>query len=330
MTEPPIDRSENERDRSADATTAAVQPRSRLLVWVIVAVLMGGFFVIDVITTCSWLCGEGIPYWLPAVVFGLCIGQLNLIATWASLAPGNIVLRISWSFLLTMSMWYSLVLGNQDTWGMTSSSEMSRSDAVLLMIILLSSVAILQIPLWIAKKVFRWRLTRQPDDTAASLQEDRQFHLQHLLIAAFLLAVALSPLRQVLPPGQIDSLELDGKMCVLLAVTVLCNLVVTIPCIWWAFASRRKSMLFAFAWPVYCAVLTAVEVGILYATVGSLRPEWQETVVIFYVANLSQCAVVLGTLWILRTIGFRMVRLPCRGKRIDTPPSTEIAATEQA
>ncbi len=50
------------------------------------------------------------------------------------------------------------------------------------------------------RKVFRWRLTRRPDDTAASLQEDRQFQIQHLLVATVLVALALSPLRRMLPP----------------------------------------------------------------------------------------------------------------------------------
>ena len=31
---------------------------------------------------------------------------------------------------------------------------------------------------------------------------------------------------------------------------------------------------------------------------------------VFYVLNVSQCAAVLGTLRILRVIGFRMVRTP--------------------
>jgi hypothetical protein len=329
MTELPIDKPENEQDRSAGVTTEIVQPRGKLLACCVAAALVCGFFVVDVIMTSPWLRGTDVPDWLQGILIGLCIGQVNLIATWASLAPGNIVLRVSWSFLLTMAMWYGLIFGSQHSWGVPSSSEMSPSDAILLLAILMGGVVILQIPLWIAKKAFRWRLTRQPGDTVAALQEDRQFHLQHLLIAAFLLAVALSPLHYVLPPGQVDSWELDGEVCVLLAAAVLSNVVMTLPCIWWAFASRRKLIGLVVTWLVYCAVLAAIESVIFCALIDGPWM-WRDAAVFFYAINLSQCVVVLGTLWILRAIGFRMVRLPCRGRQTDTPPSAEIAATEQA
>ena len=40
---------------------------------------------------------------------GLCIGQINLIAVWASLARGSIVVRAFWAVLLLMTMWYGFI-----------------------------------------------------------------------------------------------------------------------------------------------------------------------------------------------------------------------------
>ncbi len=66
-------------------------------------------------------------------------------------------------------------------------------------------------------------------------------------------------------------------------------------------------------WVVYCAVLTTVEFGSLCAVLGSPGAGFWEPPLTFYLLNLSQCVAILGTLWILRAIGFRMVRMPAHG-----------------
>jgi hypothetical protein len=263
------------------------------------------------------------------VLAGLCIGQVNLIALWASLAPGNIVLRVSWSLLLMMAMWYGLMLGMEMVFRSHGRvAFMTRSDAIVLLVVLFSGVAILQIPLWIAKKVFRWRLTRRPDDSETSLQEDRQFHLQHLMVATVFVALALSPLHQVLPaePG---TFRFEGEMLLVLGVAIFCNFVMTIPCVWWAFASTARLIPLLLGWSLYCGVLTLIEFGFFCTVFGLPHGHSQEIVPVFYVLNLSQCVAVLGTLWILRAIGFRMVRMPRAGRPMGASPFQTIVQTEQ-
>jgi hypothetical protein len=313
MTEPLADDPEIGQDRDDVVMAELVHPGGRWLAWGIAAALICAFFVVDVAFEKQFHRGPK-SEWLAAVLFGFCIGEVNLIAVWASLAPGNIVLRVSWSLLLTMMMWYGMILGSRPLL-LVSRTDMTRSEAILLIVVLLGSVAILQVPLWIGKKVFRWRLTRQPGDNEAALQEDRQFHLQHLLIAMFLLAIALSPLRHVLPQGSADSWSVPYQLWALLAAMILCNLVITLPCIWWAFASTARLIQFLFGWPFYCALLTAIEFGCLWAVLGRPRPRPAEIALQFYAINLMQCAAVLGTLWILRAIGFRMVRMPAASYR---------------
>ncbi len=65
----------------------------------------------------------GVDYYAPAaldrsellgfVLLGICIAQVTLIAAWAVFAPGNIVVRLPWSLLLGLMMWYLLVLGQR-------------------------------------------------------------------------------------------------------------------------------------------------------------------------------------------------------------------------
>ena len=110
--------------------------------------------------------------------------------------PGNLIVRLPWSLLLAAAMWHALVLGGREFCGLTLETAPSwcqspcRHDHP-------------QVPLWIAKRVFRWRLIRGADVPVQVEQGPWQFTLQHLLLATFLLAVVLVPIRKVLPPGPV-------------------------------------------------------------------------------------------------------------------------------
>lgn len=245
---------------------------------------------------------------------GLCIGQVNLIALWSSLAPGNIVVRVSWGCLLTMAMWYALVLGRPVSRSLYG--DLTREDAITLVIVLFVGVVALQIPLWVAKKLFRWRLIRSLDAAETWRNEDRQFHVRHMLIATFFVAAALSPMRQVLPVENRTYLHHDSAMYVTVPVAILCNFLATIPCIWWAFASARSLARVILGWLVYTVVLTAIEFSVFYAAFGAPPDEKRvEAFATVYTVNVSQCAAVIVTLLILRSIGFRLVRMPRPGAK---------------
>ena len=194
---------------------------------------------------------------------GLCIGQVSLIAIWAVLAPGNLVVRLPWAILLSTATWYALVLGNR-----AATSRFIAPDAIFLGAVVFSSVAAAQVPLWIAKKAFGWRLIHEADDLVPSPHGPWQFNIRHLLLATFLLAVALSPLRQVLPPGPIHRFPSGGKVFVAVAGILLCNLSVTLPCIW-CLMSRRSGVLLAPGWLLYCVGLTGLEIGAFIAIFGA-------------------------------------------------------------
>jgi len=211
--------------------------------------VIAAFLVVDCVA--SWEFCHPQDWWcLAGVLVGTCIGQVNLIAAWAVLAPGNIVVRIPWTLLLGMLMWYALTLGNR------AGGYNSPEDVVVLGTILLVGVTVTQVPLWIAKKVFRWRLHREGIDVAPSPREERQFNLKHLLIGTFLLALALAPLQEVLPPGSMAHFRPGGELFAVVGAVLLCNLLVTVPCIWGAFASRRALLPLVVGWVCYCGVLT--------------------------------------------------------------------------
>jgi hypothetical protein len=199
---------------------------------------------------------------------------------------------------------------------------MPRSAAIALGLLLFAGAAIAQIPLWIAKTVFRWRLT-QGDGVAELPAGPWQFNLQHLLLAMFLWAVALSPLRKVLPPGPIDDLVPPAEALLFLGVFIVGSMLVAVPCIWGDFASTAAIVPLALGWLVYCGVLTGAEFLVSVAIAGHVQPPGSGAIFVFlFLLNVFQCAAVFGTLLIYRTLGFRFVRArpPARNTTGSTYP----------
>jgi hypothetical protein len=198
-------------------------------------------------------------------MLGICIGQLNLIATWAALAPGNILVRLPWSLLLTVWMWQALVVGNR-----ISFSGFPRAEAILLGMVLLFGLFVAMAPLAIAARFFRWRLLGWRREVASDGRAavKVQFNLRHLLLSMFLLSLAMAMVRWGLPEGRGWEIPTDRYLYVHLLGVAFCNVVVTIPCIWGAFASLRRLPLLAAGWFAYCALLTGAEIAFFVFFLG--------------------------------------------------------------
>jgi hypothetical protein len=270
--------------------------------WIAAGIIVCAFLVADFVTPIIMQPG---PEWPAFIMLGICIGQVNLIATWAALAPGNVVLRLPWAFLLSVLMWYGLVLGVR-----VSDVPPSLDDAVITGIFLLGGVVSAQIPLWIAGRLFRWRLVSWAGAVYEPSQHRMQYQLWHLMLGILFVSIALAPGRVVLPQGDLTNLRLDYEMFAVLALLVVCNLLIAVPCIWGAFARATIIIPLALGWIVYCVVVTAVEYNVLGAILGPGPPE--EMPYLMYVLNVSQCATVFGTLLILRALGFHLLRVPSR------------------
>jgi hypothetical protein len=299
MTEPLMNQAEVENSGNAIEAAPVVRPVSRVAVGIAYAVMIGLFLGLDFATGRSGWPMRGLE--MPTGGAQLC-----LIAVCASLASGNIVIRISWSLLLGAAMWYASM------WGARTMGWPFSSEGITLGVLLLVGIVVLQIPLWIAKKAFGWRLIGRATDPARLAQEDRQFEIRHILLATFLLAAALAPLRSVLPMG--GTFEMRSWEVLDFGVVILCNLAATIPCIWWAFLSTAKAIWVALLWLIYVAALT-VAIGTVDVWIRHLifRP-WLGNTAEFgleiFVTNLSQCFTVFVVLRIFRALGLRLVRIP--------------------
>jgi hypothetical protein len=270
-----------------------------LLKWVVTAGMIFTFLVLNLITPS--LAHFFYDEWMFLIAIATCIAQINLIATWAALARGNIMLRFPWTLLLAVLMWYSLVLGNQ-----VEDHYFSREDAVVLGLIISFAVVVAQVPLWIAGKVLGWQLVSWADRTSGDATTELQFHLRHVLLGMVFLSLALAPARFVLPSGEIERIHIERELWVLIPAAAICNLLITVPCIWGAFMKARYLAPLSLVWLAYCGVLSGIELGVLTMFLGP--PGEPDAIAMIFVFNATQCAVVLGTLLIFRALGFRLLR----------------------
>jgi hypothetical protein len=242
--------------------------------------------------------------WIPASLIGVCIAQVTLVAAWAVFAPGNIVVRWPWALLLGLMSWYVLVFGQYE-----SDRYYDPANTIMLGLTLLVGVTVLQVPLWITKRVFRVHLLAPGDDPELVGRRPLQFELKHLLIGTLIFAVALSPIRVLLPKQQtVGSFLPDRELLVILVAVIVVDLVATLPCFWGGFASSPGVWRLAIGWAAYILVVTLMETAIFCNFLRGGR--WSEVFFVMFPVNVSQGAVVFAVMRIYRTLGFRLERIP--------------------
>jgi hypothetical protein len=281
-----------------------IPPKNRELSLIVTAGIIAAFAVVDFYA--PFAMNRDSP-WPRMLAIGVCIGQVTLISAWAVFAPGNIVVRLPWSLLLGLSMLYVMAFAERQTSGARSRAE----NILILGIVLLLGVTIIQVPLWIAKRAFRYRMLSPGELPVSSSRGPMQFQLKHLILGTFLLSVALSPIRLILPKESVGSLMPDRELLVLIPLAVVGNLVATVPCLWGGFESTRSMLRLGIAWCVYILVVTSVELPV--ALMPGDAPHKMEVFAMIYLINFAQGFVVFAVMRIYRTLGYRLQRVPRGG-----------------
>ena len=71
--------------------------------------------------------------WGMLAMWGVIVGQVNLIATWGALGPGNVVIRLPWSILLGVLTCCALALGLRAwRWGVAGDDFVALMGPVIL------------------------------------------------------------------------------------------------------------------------------------------------------------------------------------------------------
>jgi hypothetical protein len=302
--------------------------------WHIVAGLAIALVGVDL--AASW-CWNAMMYrdwqFVLAIAIGICVAQVNLIAIWAALAPGRVLLRLPWSICLAAVMWYAIVLGSRfhglGGYRASYGRSIDMGDAIVLGLIILVGVVVLQIPLWAMSRWFAWRLL-PPTGAEFSRDNEQQFNLKHMIVGTLLASLLLGLGRVILPTDDWSMPRLDRELTAIIPAILIVNLLVVVPCIWVAFLRKRIFAARLVAWLVAATIVSILEVAILSAILGPPPSDVWATFVLF---NVTQGLAVIGVLLVLRAAGFRLERWQAREKSPASPvtegPPSDIMPGEQ-
>lgn len=227
-------------------------------------------------------------------LLGIIISQVNLIAMWAVFSPGPVARRWPWAMLLGIVMWAALVISNRFAF------SLPRQEALKLGAVILAGIVVAQIPLWVIRQFWHYRLypPRYVD------RDEQQFSLAQLLTGIALCCIGLALVQAVLP-NRSGTWGADPfwQMIAVFSMIAIVNLVVTLPCMWVALGfTFGQCVLLSVVFVGYSYVVTQAELAALEALEGSGPPP--DGFTSLWLLNFAQGMSIGITLGILRAAGF--------------------------
>ena len=232
-----------------------------------------------------------------SVLVGIFVGwisaQINLIAIWASMAPGSSIVRLPWAVLLMIGIWLSVL----QPW--------DSGDRALLVAALITAQVMAQIPFRIASWARGYRVRFDSIDRET---ESRQFGIKSVLIGTGLVAVAMSLLRFSAPTEL--SLDIPQRKlmvtCVMLTPAFITNGIMTWPSVWLAFCSQARLLRIAFKIVPFLVLAAGIELAVMISILGPPGEGWFPVFALLVALNTTQCFVAFAVIRCLRKLGFRL------------------------
>lgn len=217
---------------------------------------------------------------LESLVFGTLMAQYHLLAIWAVLGTQLWYVRQLAAYLGVFGSYGCMLLGAP------SDLDLHVIDVWLLLPL---SFFCLQVPLWVARSVLRWRLVSYDSDgDVPTGDETRRFSLMQLFAAITFLAIAIAPVRWINLQG-FDALVMG-------AVATGAGILVTLPCIWaaWCVRSVKRStvvlMVYASS-PAVVALIVDRFVEPLFRSTGDVIPLFVFPLALVEITHLILVAV---------------------------------------
>ncbi len=252
-------------------------------------------------------------------LLGLCAGQLTLIAIWAALAPGSVLLRLPWALSLGTLMWYGLILGNHLRAALSASVFgmrgrffepwlLQRPEALTLGVMVLISVTLLQVPFWLMNLVFRWKLVWAEDPHGL---KRHQFSLRHLIAGTILFAILLAIGREIMPKSGTLALVAERETWQLFFVALsVATALVSLPAATLVVVGAQRRLLLTLGWVVYTILLSIVEYSLFSLLLGSPPASQQaESRLTILLLQFAHGGSVIVSLLVLAFAGLRLARL---------------------
>jgi hypothetical protein len=227
------------------------------------------------------------------IVLGVIFSQIVLIAVWTALGPFSVFARMAGGVILSTLLGLALV-------ACTRHSGVGAAQWFWFLIVT-SQWLVIQIPFWVLRLCFGWRLAHGREEIAQSDQSEMQFGIRQLLAWTALVAITLGIGRWLLPEdltGGRDAKEMTAIFCVLTSF----NCLLAWPVVW-ASLARRRVPLWLIAAAFCCVALTVAEIATFESAMG---PRGDNEFV--WIMNSIEVLAASVALLIARATGFRLVR----------------------
>lgn len=235
------------------------------------------------------------------LLVGLLIGQLNLSSVWAAVSAGPFVTRLPWSLLLAVLTWVSFSLGVADDSQAVSNVGMFLAIGCI----------VTQMPLWFASRLLGWEMVQRSGKAsmgpAEDASRDKQFQIKQVLIGTFALAVTLGVARYLQPLFELNT-NLPPESYAFLSAAIVCNLLLAVPCVWFAMLTQLDWAK-AFIAIAVAVLVSLLEFGGICLAIGGPGRDHFNWAMVFISTNLGQMIAVYVPLLLLKKYaGFELVR----------------------
>ena len=180
-------------------------PRVR---WIILGLLFSSFAVFDLsIATVVELRGNEEKV---AFILGTVFAQVIVLAVWSALGPASVFTRMVSGLVLVVLVCLSIF-----AFGRGDEEVVAVAGAMFV------QWFAVQVPLWVIRLGFGWRLAWPGEETSGSNPNETQFGIRQLLVWTTLVGVALGIGRLILPREALQDMRQPGEavsILVLLAV----------------------------------------------------------------------------------------------------------------
>ncbi len=260
----------------------------------------------------------GAPWfdWYAVWTGGFLFAQPCLLAAWAALRPGPVILRLPQ--VITLAAFFGLANG-WSTHCFSDGSEMSISEWFLVQ---MPQLLVLTATFTFLRHRRGWciRLRGDQGDRNANVV---QFSLRQLLVWTAVAAVILSLVRWISPEGQIVGDSFDFVGVAVLSAFALLSAIVLVPMMWLVLGEKCH---FRFAvWTVAAVAISAATLGLVSlfvdcaGNVSEFLTGAAVTAVFIGSAHIGLLVVALSALIVLRLCGYRLVQTDI-ARTPDVPP----------
>jgi hypothetical protein len=230
------------------------------------------------------------------LVLGAISGQISLLAVWTAWGPSRLHWRLSAGVFGTLLLCASLLYS-------TSRRRNLGEEEFMFALVFFAQWFVMQIPLWLTRIGFRWRLAWPNEVSLGNPRRELQFGIRQLFGWTVMVAILMGICRVVLPELEVDRMNgIDARTMIAFVILLAANSLLAVPIVWAAFARTHLILWWTMA-GVCALVLTAAEMVTYYFFVFRA-----DDVIIFAFVNLIQFAATSVSLLLLRASGFRVIQ----------------------